>query len=181
MIERFLVVPGWGGSDADHWQRIWTRADPRFDVIEQDDWDHPQVDQWIERLDRAVHGSGGPAVVVAHSLGCHTVARWAAVSDPTPVRGALLVAPPDIEFSVGHGAAAIADFGPVTSAALPFPALLAASDTDPWAAIEWSSELAQHWGAEFVDLGDCGHVNTASGHGPWAAGLELLGQLSARL
>jgi predicted alpha/beta hydrolase family esterase len=177
--ERFLVVPGWGGSDGHHWQRLWAQADPRFEVVEQDDWDNPRVDDWIERLNRSVHGSDRPAVLVAHSLGCHTVARWAAVSDCTPVRAALLVAPPDIEFSVAHGAAPIANFGPVSSNVLPFPALLGASETDPWAGLDWSAGLAQNWGARFVNLGDRGHVNSASGHGPWPEGLVLLSQISA--
>ena len=179
MIERFLIVPGWGGSDAEHWQSVWARADPRFERVEQDDWNVPQVDDWIERLDRTVHTSDRPAVLVAHSLGCHAVARWAEVSDSTPIRAALLVAPPDIEFSVAHGAEPIANFGPVSSTSLPFPTFLAASETDPWARIEWSSQLAQDWGAHFVNLGDCGHVNTASGHGPWRTGLDLVHQISA--
>ena len=179
MIERFVVVPGWGGSGPEHWQRIWAQADPRFHVVEQDDWDLPHVDDWIERLDDCVRGSDQPAVLVAHSLGCHTAARWAGVRDSTVVRAALLVAPPDIEFSVARGAAAIATFGPVSSASLPFPTLLAASETDPWARIEWSSQLARDWGADFVNLGDCGHVNAASGHGPWGQGRDLLSQLAA--
>jgi predicted alpha/beta hydrolase family esterase len=177
--ERFMVIPGWGGSNDDHWQRIWARADPRFDVVEQDDWDNPNVDDWIERLDRAVHASGRPAVLVAHSLGCHLVARWAEAADSTPIRAALFVAPPDIEFAVANGADPIAGFGPVTTARLPFPSILAASHTDPWARIEWTTQLAQNWGAEFVDLGDCGHVNVASGHGSWPDGLELLRRASA--
>jgi hypothetical protein len=178
VVERFLVVPGWGGSDADHWQSIWTRADPRFEVVEQDDWDTPVVDDWIERLDHSVHAADRPVVLVAHSLGCHTVARWAEGSDCGPVQAALLVAPPDIEFSVAHGAAAIAAFGPASSATLPFAALLAASDTDPWARIEWSAQLAHDWGAQFVNVGDCGHVNTSSGLGPWPQGLDLLARTS---
>jgi predicted alpha/beta hydrolase family esterase len=176
---RFVAVPGLGGSGPQHWQRLWARDDPRFEVVEQDHWDRPRVEPWIERLDAAVHSADRPTVLVAHSLGCHAVARWAQVSDSTPIQAALLVAPPDIEFSVAHGAAAIATFAPVTSAPLPFPAWLAASETDPWARREWSSQLAEDWGAEFVNLGDCGHVNTESGHGPWRQGLDLLDQVSA--
>lgn len=173
-VERFLVVPGWGGSGDDHWQSIWTDADPRFQRVEQRDWDTPDLDAWIERLDLAVHDSDDPVVLIAHSLGVHLVARWAQVCVPTPIRAALLVAPPDIEYSVAHGAEPIAPFGPVVAAPLPFPALLAASETDPWARLDWSAQLAADWGARFVNLGDCGHVNSASGHGPWTEGLELL-------
>jgi predicted alpha/beta hydrolase family esterase len=178
-MTRFLVVPGWGGSDDDHWQSCWTRADSRFEVVEQDDWDGPDLGVWIERLDRAVHRTDGPVVLVAHSLGVHLVARWAQVSDSTPVRAALLVAPPDIDHSVARGAAPIAPFGPASSTPLPFPALLAASETDPWAPLESSARLAQDWAARFVNVGDCGHINSASGHGSWPHGLDLLGELTA--
>jgi uncharacterized protein len=178
-MERFVVVPGWGGSGAEHWQRIWARDDSRFEVVEQDDWETPQVGDWIERLDSTVQSSDCPTVLIAHSLGCHTVARWAAAGDASSIRAALLVAPPDIEFSVAHGAAPIANFGPVSSIRLPFPTVLAASETDPWAHLEWSSQLARNWGARLVNLGDCGHVNIESGHGPWPQGLDLVDQISA--
>jgi predicted alpha/beta hydrolase family esterase len=62
---------------------------------------------------------------------------------------------------------------------LPFPAVLAASSTDRWAAIDWSRLLAKQWGARFVDLGDVGHVNPDAGFGPWPQGEELLRDLLA--
>ena len=37
--------------------------------------------------------------------------------------------------------------------------------------------LANLWEAAFVDAGDAGHINVASGHGAWPAGLRLLDQL----
>ena len=86
---------------------------------------------------------------------------------------------PDIEFSVARGAAPIATFGATSSTALLFPTWLAVSETDAWAEVEWSSQLAQTWDTHFVNLGDCGHVNAARGHGPWGQGLELLRQVSA--
>ncbi len=180
-MPRFLVVPGWGGSDADHWQRIWTQDNPRFEVAEQDDWDNPDLTAWVDRLHQAVHRVDEPAVLVAHSLGAHLVAHWAARSDSTAVQAAFLVAPPDIDYSVARGAAPIASFGPAVSTPLPFPAILAASETDPWAPLDSSAQLARNWGARFVNLGDCGHVNVASGHGPWTPGLDLLGELAESL
>ncbi len=34
-----------------------------------------------------------------------------------------------------------------------------------------AKELAEAWGAELVDAGDSGHLNSESGHGPWPDGL----------
>ena len=181
-VDRVLVVPGWGGSGPDHWQARWARDNPGFETVQQRDWDRPDPTEWISALDTAVGESPGPVVLVAHSLGCHTVAHWAARPAvrgvrPSPVAAALLVAPPDIAYSVTHGAAPIAAFGPPAARQLPFPAVLAASRTDPWSSLDWSRELARSWGASFVDLGDCGHVSTASGHGPWPEGESLLRSL----
>jgi predicted alpha/beta hydrolase family esterase len=119
----------------------------------------------------------GPVVLVAHSLGCHTVAHWADRHD-IQVSAALLVAPPDIDYSTSRGAP-IGGFGPPAANPLPFPTLLAASSTDPWAKIDWSRQLAKQWGARFVDLGDAGHVNPEAGFGPWPQGKELLRDLLA--
>jgi hypothetical protein len=33
--------------------------------------------------------------------------------------------------------------------------------------------LAKRWGAEFVDMGEAGHINVASGFGPWPEGRAL--------
>ena len=37
--------------------------------------------------------------------------------------------------------------------------------------------LAEAWGARRVDLGEVGHLNVASGHGPWKQGEALLAEL----
>ncbi len=37
--------------------------------------------------------------------------------------------------------------------------------------------FANLWGSEFVSLGDAGHINVASGYGPWPQGLQILNTL----
>lgn len=170
-----IVVPGWGGSGQEHWQSHWLRDRRGAVLVEQADWEKPDRDEWITALNDTVQRATGPVVLVAHSLGCHTVAHWAERHD-AEVRAALLVAPPDIDYSAAHGAP-IAGFGPPAANPLPFPTVLAASSTDPWAEIGWSRRLATRWGARFADLGDAGHVNTEAGFGPWPHGEELLREL----
>ncbi|MTD56587.1 RBBP9/YdeN family alpha/beta hydrolase [Amycolatopsis pithecellobii] len=172
-----IIVPGWGGSGGDHWQSCWLRDRCGAVRVEQRDWERPDRDEWVAELDDTVRRAAGPVVLVAHSLGCHTVAHWAHRHD-AQVRAALLVAPPDIGYSASRGAP-IAGFGPPAADPLPFPTVLAASSTDPWAEIDWSRMLANQWGARFVALGDAGHVNTEAGFGPWPQGEELLRDLLA--
>lgn len=182
---QLIVVPGLGGVGDGHWQARWVRERAGAVMVRQRDWERPERDEWVAALDAAIREAAGPVVVVAHSLGCHTLAHWAAghttaehtaAEHTAAVRAALLVAPPDIEHSAARGAP-IGGFGPPAAGPLPFPAVLAASRTDPWSGIDASRRLAQRWGARFVDLGDAGHVNTDSGHGPWPEGDELLGEL----
>ncbi|MHA6764464.1 RBBP9/YdeN family alpha/beta hydrolase [Streptacidiphilus sp. PAMC 29251] len=174
-MENMIVVPGLGGSGRAHWQSYWLRDRLGAVRVEQRDWERPDRDEWVAELHDTVQRATGPVVLVAHSLGCHTVAHWAH-RHHAQVRAALLVAPPDIDHSAAHGAP-IAGFGPPAAGPLPFPAVLAASSTDPWAEIGSSRLLAEQWGARFVDLGDAGHVNPEAGFGPWPQGEDLLRDL----
>jgi predicted alpha/beta hydrolase family esterase len=37
--------------------------------------------------------------------------------------------------------------------------------------------LARHWRADLIDLGFAGHINVASGYGPWPGGQRLRDEL----
>ncbi|MEV4628757.1 alpha/beta hydrolase [Micromonospora sp. NPDC049523] len=63
---------------------------------------------------------------------------------------------------------------------LPLRTIVVASRTDPWATYEQSATYASDWGAELVDAGDAGHLDTAAGYGPWPAGERLLADLLGR-
>lgn len=80
-----LVLPGYQNSGPEHWQTRWEAAEPdTFRRVQQADWDHPDQNDWIARVDAAVAeaAADGPVVLVAHSLGCVTVARWVAAALP---------------------------------------------------------------------------------------------------
>jgi hypothetical protein len=85
------------------------------------------------------------------------------------ILGALLVAPADPE-----------RFGEPTALLeqqLQFPSLVVASTTDPWVRASVAQYWAAQWGSEYLNIGDAGHVNVDSGHGPWPEGLRLFEQL----
>ena len=94
---RILLLPGWQNSGPGHWQTRWESVygDHR---VEQHEWMRPLRGDWSIRLEEEVLASPGPVVLAAHSLGCILVAAWASHSRNThKVRGALLVAPGDLE------------------------------------------------------------------------------------
>ena len=45
----YLIVPGWQGSPAEHWQSHWQRVLPNSARVEQDDWMQPRQAAWIVR------------------------------------------------------------------------------------------------------------------------------------
>jgi len=171
-----LTVPGLDNSGPDHWQSLWEDLLADCHRVDMGDWSSPRREAWVERLDRRIDAQKGPAVLVAHSLGCLAVAwwahrRWQVVRRHT-ILGALLVAPPCTER--GAASSRIADFRPTPRTPLPFPSLLVASRNDPCAGFEASSALAEAWGSQLVDAGQAGHINADSGLGVWPEGLSLL-------
>lgn len=173
-----LTLPGWHGSDAQHWQSRWG-AQLGHQRVEQHDWDRPLRGDWIARLEDQLLRTTtptAPAVLVAHSLGCIQVAAWAAHSRHTGrVRAALLVAPPDTEEERLRGP--LPGWAPIPLGRLPFASLVVSSSNDPWCSPARSRALAAAWGACHVEIPDAGHLNTASGLGDWPQGQALLTDL----
>jgi uncharacterized protein len=165
-----LIVPGWAGSEPDHWQSRWENRLATARKIEQDDWHTPKRSDWTARIIAEVRATTRPVVLVAHSLGVHAVAHASAELKDSGVVGAFLVTPPS-EHAIRAIPGIDPDFAPFHAASLPFKAVLIASRDDPYATYEETSALGDIWGAKLVDAGMSNHINTASGHGPWPEGL----------
>ena len=170
-----LTVPGLGGSGPSHWQTLWEQRHG-YRRVEQHDWENPLRGDWIARLEDVVLGCEEPAVLVAHSLGCHLVAAWAAHSrNALRVKGALLVAPADVERAEIRDQ--LPSWTPIELQALPFPAVVVASSDDPFCGQERARMFASAWNAQFIDHGPCGHINAGSGLASWPEGHVLLQDL----
>ena len=170
-----LILPGWQDSGPQHWQSLWeTRHGYRR--VQQHDWMKPLRGDWIARLEDVVLTCDEPAVLVAHSLGCILTAAWAAKSQNTHrVKAALLVAPGDVERPEVRDQ--IPSWSPIELQALPFPAVLLGSRNDPYCAFERARLFAYAWNAQFMDYGECGHINADSGLASWPEGHVLLQDL----
>ena len=173
-----LMLPGYGDSGPQHWQSLWEAADRACRRVVQRDWHNPTLDDWRERLDRAIAESERPPILVAHSLGCALVAHWARGA-ARRVAGALLVAPADADM-VALMLDAVASFAPVPLEPLPFPSIVVASSDDPYVSLERAETFARAWGSRLVRIGAAGHINADSGHGEWPEGRWLLDELRAR-
>jgi predicted alpha/beta hydrolase family esterase len=167
-----LILPGWQNSGPGHWQSLWETRHG-YQRVEQHDWMQPLRGDWIARLEEVILESGEPVVLVAHSLGCILTAAWAAHSRNTQrVKGALLVAPPDVDREEVRQL--LTSWAPVPLLRLPFPSVLIASSRDPYCRPDRAREFASAWSSELIDVGPLGHLNADSGLGDWPEGHEKL-------
>jgi len=182
-----LIVPGLRDAVAEHWQtlleeRLRAAGRPVAGVLPMGR-DDLSCSARVAAIERTAQSIEGPIVVVAHSGGCIMLAHWARRTRRA-VRGALLATPPDFEKPMPDGYPTIEQLRsggwlPVPRATLPFPSVVAASRNDPLARFSRVAALASDWGSAIVDLGFVGHLNPASGFGPWPGADELIGDLSA--
>jgi predicted alpha/beta hydrolase family esterase len=173
-----IILPGFGGSDENHWQSRWQSSSSRYSRFAPGTWELPELSDWIDALHLAIGAQNAPPILVAHSLACLLVAHWQRVSK-LPIVGAVLVAVPNpnspVYTDVGRS------FADPPTEQLPFPSLVVASDNDPFATIEYSRTLAIQWGSGFVEAGSLGHIGSASGVGDWKQGRDLVTAFMAGL
>lgn len=176
MSTQFLILPGIGNCGPEHWPRLWETTSASFHRVPQRDWDNPICSEWKAQLEAAIESAGPNTVLVAHSLACLLVAHWA-VTSKLWIKAALLVAVPNPAGPAFPPSAS--GFSPVPKQALPFPSLVVASTNDHYGTLEYSRKCAATWGSRFVNVGQAGHINAASGLGFWNEGHALLQELLA--
>lgn len=167
----WLIVPGLRDDAPAHWQSHLAANHPAAVALPPLGRTHLSCADRVAQLEAAAHAVAGPIVLVAHSAGCLTVAHWA-LHTRCPVQAALLATPPDFDTPLPAGYPSLAELDaggwrPVPRQRLPFAALVLISDDDPLAQPASAAALAGHWGAHTASLGAAGHLNPASGHGPW--------------
>lgn len=174
-----LLVPGWTGAGPDHWMTRWQTKLKTSQRVVQDDWDVVVKAKWTVRLIERIAAASKPVVLVAHSCGVPTVVH-AAARMPGTVAAAFLVAAPS---EAACAAIPLMDpaFAVYPRTPLPFPSLLVASRNDDHCSYDEAGALASAWGATLVDAGESGHLNTASGHGPWPEGVLRLASFLQKL
>lgn len=177
---KILILPGLGGSGERHWQSVWSGSMDNAIKLEQDNWDEPELDLWMQRLQETLLKVDGPVIFVAHSLAVSLVAHWAERYDNPNVKGALLVAPADVD-SPEHTPELVRGFAPMPVIKLNFPTIVVASEDDPYISLSKARYLARQWGSSFVNVGFKGHINSDSNLGIWREGLLILHQLEENM
>lgn len=173
-----LTVPDVEGQGPGHWQNLWEQQLGDCQRVDLGSWDEIHRNNWVNKLNHSIYRAGRPVVLVAHGIGSLVLAWWAKLEPPSPdrqVAGALLVAPPDVDFFPSDDR--LSKFAPTPSLELPFPSILVASRNDPQMSFLAARRLARVWGSRFVDAGEVGHIDEKAGLGGWRFGQNLLRKL----
>jgi hypothetical protein len=163
-----LVIPGLYSSGPSHWQTWFEAQIPESIRVIQRDWKRADLPDWAGRIRHEITRHPGDIFLVAHSFGALAGAQ-AAADYRERIRGALHVAPADPEkFGISDQ---------LPAEPLGIPSVLVASANDPWISLARASKLAASWGAEFINLGAAGHINSEAGYGAWPEGLAIFNRL----
>jgi uncharacterized protein len=176
IVTHHFIVPGLGNSGPEHWQTYFEKKLDKIQRINQQEWDAPLCKDWIKRIDEAVSPYDlNSVVLIGHSLGCATILHWAN-HYKKKIKGALLVAPSDLEAPIYTFPTE--GFSPMPKEKVNFKTIVVASANDQWVSLERAEYFANNWGSEFINLGNAGHINAVSGHGQWEEGLRILKTLN---
>ncbi len=171
-----VFVAGYGNSEPKHWQKLWFKDTSNSYWVEQKNWNNPNRDVWIEELNKTALHVTKPMIIIAHSIGCHTVVEWAKkYYKNQDIIGALLVAPPDT--SRDDFPKQIEGYENPPLEKLPFNSSVVISSNDPYSSEKRAEYLASRWGSRTLHVGAKGHINLSSNLGVWEEGRGELREL----
>ncbi len=169
-----LLLPDIDSSGIGYWQDHWAASRIDCAAVDMGGSHRPDRNSWVTRLDQAIRGVAAPIVLVGHGVGALTIAWWTELLGQeieASIIGALLIAPPDPAADYNERMQA---FAPLPRTILPFPALVVASENDPYVSVDRAFSMARQWGSGFARFGACGHFGTDDKLGWWRQGEELL-------
>jgi len=174
-----VIVPGIGGSEESHWQSWLQRQLMSCSRVEQQHWQQPVLQQWITQFVQSIVPIQTDLQIIAHSFGCLTTVAALAQHPQLnqKVKHLILVAPANPRRFAENDFADdqqlnLDDYFQQLDLAVPTTLLM--SENDPWLNPQDGKRLAQAWQLEPINLGQVGHVNTASGFGPFPEILPYL-------
>lgn len=167
-----VIVPGVGGSEHDHWQSWLQRQLKSCSRVQPQDWNKPVLHAWVEQFVKTVQAIQEPIQIVAHSFGClTTVAALAQHPELNQkIKNLVLVAPanPARFGDAGFARESQNDYQQYFhQLKLQVPTQMIISENDPWLNFQDALQLAKAWKIRPKNLGQVGHINVASGFGPF--------------
>lgn len=165
---RTLILHGWGGSDAPHWQaELAAEIAKNYGTVSfplLDNCHFPSKNRWIKQVKQLIKAFN-PDTIVCHSL-ANTLWFWLCEEDGmSTVERLFMVSPP----SLNTEEKTIKSFFPA-----PMPNDLHAkevrmivSDNDPWITVDEAKKMASRYDIPLSIIKNAGHINADSGYGKW--------------
>ena len=168
MSNKTLILHGWGGSDAPHWQaELASEIAKNYGMVSfplLDNCHFPSKNRWIKQVKQLLEDFN-PDTVVCHSLANNLWMWLCEEGNLEEVERLFMVSPPSLKTKEKT----IKTFFPC-----PLPqniyakeAQMIVSDDDPWVKMDEAKKLAKHFGATLTILKNAGHINADSGYGKW--------------
>lgn len=170
---QLLIIPGLGGSGETHWQSLWFNKFENSTRIVQKNWNQPNLESWLKELNANILKLDCPIILVAHSLAVSLVLHWVQRNPISTIKGALLVAPADVD-SPDHTPEILRGFAMMPISRLPFASIVVASENDEYVSLDRAQYFAEKWGSEFINIGSKGHINSESNLALWEEGQAIL-------
>jgi len=164
---KLLILHGWGGSDAPHWQAELAAEVARnygtvsFPLL--DNCHFPSKNRWVKQV-KAILEDFKPDTVVCHSL-ANTLWFWLCQEDIEEIERLFMVSLPSLTTEENT----IKTFFPcnVPDNIHAKEVHMIVSDNDPWVKMEEAENIASQLNASFTVIKDAGHINADSGYGKW--------------
>lgn len=165
---KILILHGWGGSDAPHWQAQLAATIAKdygtvsFPLL--DSCHFPSKNKWVKQVKQILQ-EFKPHTVVCHSLANNLWMWLSAEDDMVEVDKLFMVSVPSLKTKEKT----IKSFFPC-----PLPDNIYAkevqmivSENDPWVKLSEAKEMALHFNTSLTILENAGHINEDSGYGKW--------------
>ena len=174
-MKRVLILYGWHGSDAPHWQdwlaKSLLKRGYQVSFPQLSDNLRPEKSLWLQEAKKAFDVIR-PDIVIAHSMGNTLWFHLCNEGMVTPVSNLVLVAPPRDLSEIND----IKSFFPCKRPSDLFAkeSIMICSDDDPYISVDESKELSKQLGCRLKLIEKAGHINSDSGFGPWPWMLEYI-------
>jgi len=166
--DKVLILHGWGGSDAPHWQaELSCEIAKNYGTVSfplLDNCHFPSKNRWIKQV-KQILNDFKPDTVVCHSLANNLWMWLCEEEDMREIKRLFMVSLPSLKTQEKT----IKTFFPC-----PLPKNIYAkevhmlvSDNDPWVQLDEAKDIASHYDADFTVIHNAGHINADSGYGKW--------------
>ena len=175
MSKKVLIVHGWGGSDAPHWQS-WladelVKNNNQVYFLKFNEIEYPHLSAWSNELSDALD-EFKPDVVVCHSVACTLWFHLCNAKRIQVVKELYLVAPPSMTCDIVE----LKSFFPIKTPKTLYArdAILVISTNDPYMTLDEAKILQKELNVKMEILEGAGHINADSNFGRWPWILEQI-------